>query len=74
MKKHVLQNPVPHGMGGGTVLFTTRQGHQYLENTYEREEGGTPDIIGSIRLGLVFRLRNMVGIQNIIEMELQLCR
>ncbi len=74
MKKHVLQNPVPHAMGGGTVLFTTRRRHHYLENSYEREEGGTPDIVGSIRLGLVFRLRNMVGIQNIVKTEAQLCR
>ncbi len=74
VKKHVLQNPVPHGMGGGTVLFTTRRGHQYLDNLHEREEGGTPAIIGSIRLGLVFRLRNLIGIQNIVEMETQLSR
>ncbi|CAL8072604.1 unnamed protein product [Orchesella dallaii] len=74
VKKHMLFNPVPHGVGGGTVLFTTRKRHQYLESAHEREEGGTPDIIGSIRLGLVFRVRNAVGINLITELEAKHCR
>ncbi|ODM91312.1 putative cysteine desulfurase [Orchesella cincta] len=73
VKKHVLLNPVPHGAGGGTVLFTTRKNHQYLESIHEREEGGTPDIIGSIRLGLVVRVRNSVGINLITEVEAGYC-
>ncbi|CAL8135090.1 unnamed protein product [Orchesella dallaii] len=73
VKKHVLFNPVPHGVGGGTVLFSTRKNHQYLDAVHEREEGGTPDIIGSIRLGLVFRLRSAVGINLITKLEAQYC-
>jgi selenocysteine lyase/cysteine desulfurase len=33
----------------------------YLENFEEREEGGTPDIVGAIRCGLVFQLKEAVG-------------
>ncbi|ODN00408.1 putative cysteine desulfurase [Orchesella cincta] len=74
VKKHTLLNPVPHGAGGGTVLFATRKNHQYLEDIHEREEGGTPDILGSIRLGLVFRMRNCAGINLITELESKYCR
>jgi selenocysteine lyase/cysteine desulfurase len=31
VKKHVLRNPVPHGHGGGTVQFVTRDNHQYVK-------------------------------------------
>ena len=30
---------------------------RYLENPEEREEGGTPDIVGAVRCGLVFQLQ-----------------
>ena len=39
-----------------------------------REEAGTPDIVGSIRAGLVFQLKNAVGTKLIEEREGQLAR
>ncbi|CAM9285754.1 unnamed protein product, partial [Sphacelaria rigidula] len=30
-------------------------------NIEEREEGGTPEILGAIRLGLVFQLKERLG-------------
>ena len=32
-----------------------------LQEVEEREEGGTPAIVESIRLGLVFRLKDTIG-------------
>lgn len=32
-----------------------------ISNIEEREEGGTPDILGSIRLGLVFQTKERIG-------------
>jgi selenocysteine lyase/cysteine desulfurase len=43
------------------VFFVTDDSHRYLENFEEREEGGTPDIVGAIRCGLVFQLKEAVG-------------
>jgi hypothetical protein len=37
--------------------------HRYLDDPVHREEGGTPNIIGSIRAGLVFQLKEAVGIE-----------
>jgi len=58
-KKSVFKNPVPGGCGGGTVLFVTRDTHLYLKDIEEREEGGTPAIVESIRAGMVFQLKQV---------------
>lgn len=57
VKKRLLANEVPSVPGGGTVFYVTSDGHRYLENIEEREEGGTPDVLGVIRCGLVFQLK-----------------
>ncbi|RLN70952.1 hypothetical protein BBJ28_00012123 [Nothophytophthora sp. Chile5] len=68
-KTRLLSNEVPTMPGGGTVLFVTEKAHSYLSNRVEREEGGTPDILGSIRLGLAFELKQRVGTRNIMALE-----
>eukprot|EP00118_Oscarella_pearsei_P017421 m.172220 g.172220 ORF g.172220 m.172220 type:complete len:899 (+) comp39084_c0_seq8:2372-5068(+) len=60
-KKELFKNHVPSGCGGGTVFFVTRTSHRYLQENEMREEGGTPDIVGSIRVGLVFQLKQSIG-------------
>lgn len=60
-KRLFSNNKTPVVPGGGTVLFVSRTTHTYLENVEEREEGGTPDILGSIRLGLVFQMKQRLG-------------
>ena len=56
-KRAMFRNAVPVTPGGGTVFFVNREGAPtYLEDPIERNEGGTPDILGSIRAGLVLRL------------------
>lgn len=62
VKKALLANHVPAVPGGGTVFFVNRDGSpRYLANIEEREEGGTPNITGAIRAGLVMRLHSAVG-------------
>ncbi|CAH0476125.1 unnamed protein product [Peronospora belbahrii] len=69
VKKRLLTNAVPTVPGGGTVFFVTENDHRYLSNRAEREEGGTPDILGSIRLGLAFELKQRIGTKNISILE-----
>ena len=61
LKKRLLSNRVPTEPGGGTVSFVTCKEHVYVKDPVRREEGGTPSIIGSIRAGLVFQLKDAVG-------------
>ena len=71
VKKNLMNNEVPTMPGGGTVLFVTEKAHSYLSNNVEREEGGTPDIVGSIRLGLAFEMKQRVGTKHIMDLERQ---
>ncbi len=57
---------MPCDCGGGTVNFVTRTQTQYVKDIETREQGGTPDILGSIRAGLVFHLKQSIG-DEIIE-------
>jgi selenocysteine lyase/cysteine desulfurase len=68
-KKAILQNTVPVVVGGGTVIYVTPEDHAYIEDPEHREEGGTPAIVESIRTGLVFKLQQEVGTDEIERRE-----
>jgi len=68
-KRHLFKNSVPAEPGGGTVAYVNTVEHRYLANPEHREEGGTPAIIESIRAGLVFQLKEAVGVPVIREHE-----
>ena len=69
VKKSVLNNSVPAIVGGGTVVYVTPQGHRFIDDHERREEGGTPAILESIRAGLVFKLQQEVGTDEIERRE-----
>ena len=50
---------VPSQPGGGSVLFVTKNTQNYVKDIELREESGTPDIIGSVRVGLSIILMNL---------------
>ncbi|MCF7480875.1 aminotransferase class V-fold PLP-dependent enzyme [Vibrio sp. J1-1] len=56
---------IPSNNGGGTVSYVNTSTHRYVENIERREEGGTPDIVGSIRAGLAFKLQRSIGLDYI---------
>lgn len=74
VKKKHCTTVVPHAgnIGGGTVAYVREDGQLYLHNAIEREEGGTPDIVGAIRAGLTFKLKESVGWENIEKREVEL--
>ena len=61
-RRELLRNRVPDVPGGGTVAYVNPLEHRYLDDPVHREEGGTPAIIGSIRAGLAFQLKQAVEI------------
>jgi selenocysteine lyase/cysteine desulfurase len=69
MRRELATNRVPDVPGGGTVTFVNSTEHSYVEDPAHREEGGTPAIIESIRAGLVFQLKDAVGVSVIRERE-----
>jgi hypothetical protein len=69
VRRGLLQNRVPDVPGGGTVTYVNPFDHRYLDDPVHREEGGTPAIVEAIRAGLVFQLKQAVGIDVIREHE-----
>ncbi len=65
IRRELLSNRVPDVPGGGTVAYVNPTEHRYLADPVQREEGGTPAIVESIRAGLVFQLKQAVGIDTI---------
>jgi len=68
-RKELFTNRVPDVPGGGTVAYVNPNKHDYLTDIEHREEGGTPDIVGAIRAGLVFQLKEAVGLSEIKARE-----
>ncbi|MFV0478740.1 MAG: aminotransferase class V-fold PLP-dependent enzyme [Parahaliea sp.] len=68
-KSHLFKYSTPALSGGGTVSWVSPWGHRYVEDRQRREEGGTPGIIEAIRAGLVFKLREEVGVDVIHTRE-----
>lgn len=69
MRRELLGNSVPAVVGGGTVAYVNAEEHVYLDDPVHREEAGTPAIIESIRAGLVFQLKQAVGVDTIKARE-----
>ncbi|GMQ84714.1 MAG: aminotransferase class V-fold PLP-dependent enzyme [Acidimicrobiia bacterium] len=68
-RKELFANRVPAVPGGGTVTFVNPDGHRYIADVETREEGGTPNIVGAIRAGLTFQLKEAVGTDRIRDFE-----
>jgi selenocysteine lyase/cysteine desulfurase len=68
-RRELLRNRVPVAPGGGTVAYVNPFEHVYLADPEQREEGGTPAIVESIRAGLVFALKDQVGVAAIRQRE-----
>jgi selenocysteine lyase/cysteine desulfurase len=68
-RRELFRNRVPSVPGGGTVAYVNPTEHVYLADIEQREEGGTPAIVESIRAGLVFGLKEAVGAAAIRERE-----
>ena len=69
VRRELLTNTVPDVVGGGTVAYVNPEQHRYLTDPVHREEGGTPAIVESIRAGLVFKLKEAVGVDVIRAYE-----
>ena len=69
MRRELMTNSVPETVGGGTVAYVNAEEHVFLNSPEHREEGGTPAIVESIRAGLVFDLKESVGVPVIKSRE-----
>jgi selenocysteine lyase/cysteine desulfurase len=69
VRRDLVGGPIPTMPGGGTVTYVHDGAAHYVDDPVQREEAGTPAIVDSIRAGLVFQLREAVGVDAIRERE-----
>lgn len=73
--KKLYRNMVPDCPGGGTVSWTNPWGeHKYIDSIEEREDGGTPGFLQVIRTALAVKLKEQMGVANILERESEIVR
>jgi len=71
--KKLYKNMIPDHPGGGTVSWTNPWGeHKYLDNIEEREDGGTPGFLQVIKTALAVKLKEQMGVANILHREEEL--
>ncbi|MFH4979786.1 hypothetical protein AB6A40_006495 [Gnathostoma spinigerum] len=74
VKKNLVRSRIPMRIGGGTVFFVSRTCEHFLKDIEYREEGGTPNMVGIVRLALAFKLKSSVDSSLIMEREQEICR
>lgn len=68
--KKLYKNIVPDHPGGGTVTYTNPWGnHDYIDDVETREDGGTPGFLQTIKIALAIKLKEKMGVENILERE-----
>jgi selenocysteine lyase/cysteine desulfurase len=73
--KKLYTNLVPDNQGGGTITWTNPRGvHRYIDNIEEREDGGTPGFLQVIRISLAMKLKETMGVANILKREHELLK
>jgi selenocysteine lyase/cysteine desulfurase len=66
----LYHNRVPALPGGGTVVWTNPWGkHRFVADIEQRESGGTPGILQTIRTALAIQLKEEMGTANIAARE-----
>lgn len=61
LRRDAVVETCPSLPGGGTVRFVSPTGHDYTENVEAREEAGTPNVIGDLRVALAFLIKDALG-------------
>ncbi|OUR90842.1 selenocysteine lyase [Flavobacteriales bacterium 34_180_T64] len=71
--KKLYKNMIPDCPGGGTVSWTNPWGeHKYIENIEDREDGGTPGFLQTIKTALAVKLKEKMGVEKMLQREHQI--
>ena len=69
----IYRNAVPDHPGGGTVLYSNPwNAREYVTDIESREDGGTPPVLQGIKAAMCIRLKEAMGVKNILRREEEL--
>jgi len=69
VRRALLEGQEPDEVGGGMVDDVSRTGYQVTGRFPDREEAGTPNILGAVQLGAVLNVLQRVGMTRIHAAE-----
>ncbi len=73
--KKIYKNIIPDQPGGGTVVYSNPwKVHEYTTNIEQREDGGTPPFLQGIKAAMCIRLKEAMGVENILKREEEMLR
>jgi len=73
--KKMYKNRIPDQPGGGTVMYSNPwKAHEYITNIEQREDGGTPPFLQGIKAAMCIRLKEEMGVENILNREEEMLR
>jgi selenocysteine lyase/cysteine desulfurase len=68
--KKIYKNRVSDQPGGGNVLYSNPwRVHEYVTDIEQREGGGTPPFLQGIKVAMCVRLKEEMGVENILKRE-----
>ena len=73
--KKIYKNTIPDQPGGGTVVYSNPwKVHKYITNIEQREDGGTPPFLQGIKAAMCVRLKEAMGVENMLKREEEMLR
>jgi selenocysteine lyase/cysteine desulfurase len=71
--RKIYNNAVPDHPGGGTLLYSNPwKAREYVTDIESREDGGTPPVLQGIKAAMCIRLKEEMGVKNILLREEEL--
>lgn len=71
--RELYKNAIPDNPGGGTVNWTNPWGEKsYIADIEIRESGGTPPFLQTIKAAMAVKLKEEMGVENILAREEEL--
>lgn len=68
--KKIYKNVIPDQPGGGIVAYSNPwKVHEYITDIEQREDGGTPPFLQGIKVAMCIRLKEQMGVENILKRE-----
>ncbi len=73
--KKMYKNTIPDQPGGGTVVYSNPwKVHEYVTVIEQREDSGTPPFLQGIKAAMCVRLKEEMGVENILKREKEMLR
>src|SRR5882762_2146198 len=71
----IYNNVVPDHPGGGTIIYSNPwKVRKYVTDIELREDGGTPPVLQGIKAAMCIRLKEAMGVKNILRREEELLK